>query len=424
MEIYKVGGAVRDKLLGLPVSDTDWVVVGATPEEMLGLGYLQVGRDFPVFLHPVTHQEYALARTERKTAPGYKGFQVHATPDVTLTEDLQRRDLTINAIAETPTGTLIDPFNGQADLRDKVLRHVSAAFTEDPVRILRVARFAARFAPHGFTIAAETLALMQQMVAAGEVDALVPERVWTEWARALAEASPTTFVRTLRDCGALSRLVPELDQLFGVPQPAQHHPEIDTGDHTLMVLDVAARLSSDPRMRFAALMHDLGKGTTPANEWPHHIGHEERGATLVENICKRFRIPNDYRELAMLVSRYHLHCHRAQQLKTTTLLKTLMNIDAMRRPERFELFLLACEADARGRLGMENDPYPQADVFRNACNAAISIDTKILVDQGFQGEKFAKELYDRRLAAIKRLNLVDDDPVDQDAGNLSKEEGL
>lgn len=401
MDIYKVGGAVRDKLLDLDVTDTDWVVVGATPEDMLRLGYKQVGRDFPVFLHPVTHEEYALARTERKTGPGYKGFQVHATPDVTLEEDLLRRDLTINAIAETADGKLIDPFNGVADVRNKILRHVSPAFVEDPVRILRVARFAARFAPNGFSIADETLALMQKMVMAGEVDALVPERVWTEWVRALSEKAPSAFFRVLRDCGALARLVPELDALFGVPQTAEYHPEIDTGVHVLMVVDRATTLSNDPRVRFAALMHDLGKGETPADEWPRHLGHEERSVKLVQNVCDRFRIPNDFRELAVLVARYHAHCHRAQALKPTTLLKTLMSIGALRRPERLEQFLLACEADARGRLGKENDAYPQAQLFRDACKAAASVSTQELVDAGFQGETFAKELYQRRVDAIR-----------------------
>lgn len=375
--------------------------MGASPSDMLQLGYRQVGRDFPVFLHPITHQEYALARTERKTGPGYKGFEVHATPNVTLEEDLQRRDLTINAIAQTPDGVLIDPFNGIADVRNKILRHVSVAFAEDPVRILRVARFAARFSEHGFTIADETLALMREMVSKGEVDALVSERVWAEWGRALSEKAPSAFLRVLRDCGALARLIPELDALFGVPQTAEYHPEIDTGVHVLMVLDVAATLSSDPRMRFAALMHDLGKGETPADQWPRHIGHEERSVDLVQNVCNRFRIPNDFRELAVLVARYHTHCHRATELKPTTLLKTLMSLDALRRPERFELFLLACEADARGRLGMKNSTYAQAQLFRDACKAAAAVSTEELIKAGLQGEGFAKELYKRRAAAIR-----------------------
>ncbi|MEO6697163.1 MAG: multifunctional CCA addition/repair protein [Gammaproteobacteria bacterium] len=398
MEIYQVGGAVRDTLLGLPVTDHDWVVVGATPAEMEARGFKLVGADFPVFLHPQTHEEYALARTERKTAPGYKGFTVHAAPDVTLEEDLKRRDLTINAIAMCEDGKLIDPFNGAQDLKNRILRHVSPAFAEDPVRILRVARFAARFVE--FHIADETNVLMREMVNNGEVDALVAERVWAELERALGEISPSRFFDVLRQCGALARLFPEIDRLYGVPQPAQYHPEIDTGVHVMMVLDQATRLSSDARVRFAALLHDLGKGTTPKEEWPRHIGHEQRSVELVKDICKRFRVPNDYRDLAVLVAKYHGDCHRADELRPATLLEKLEALDALRRPERFEQFLLACQADIRGRPGYEDDPYPQADIFRAALRAYNSVDPQPLATAGFNGEAMARELRRLRLEAI------------------------
>ncbi len=311
METYLVGGAIRDELLGRPVTERDWVVVGATPDAMTERGYKPVGRDFPVFLHPETREEYALARTERKTGPGYRGFVVHAAPDVTLEDDLRRRDLTINAIARTPDGEIIDPWGGRDDLERRVLRHVSPAFAEDPVRILRVARFAARFADHGFTVAPETLALMREMVAAGEADALVAERVWQETRGALVEDRPEVFIETLRECGALARVYPELDRLFGVPQPPKWHPEIDTGVHLLMCMAQAARLSAEPRVRFAVMLHDLGKGTTPKSIWPSHRGHEERGVGLINALCQRIRAPKDYRELAVLVSRHHGRCHRA-----------------------------------------------------------------------------------------------------------------
>ncbi|MEJ2509473.1 MAG: multifunctional CCA addition/repair protein, partial [Gammaproteobacteria bacterium] len=366
MDIYLVGGSVRDKHLGLPVADRDWVVVGATAEDMLRAGYRQVGRDFPVFLHPQTGEEYALARTERKTAPGYTGFNVHAAPDVTLEQDLQRRDLTINAMAETPEGELIDPYHGMSDLQARVLRHVSPAFVEDPVRILRVARFAARLVPLGFGIAEETLALMREMVANGEVDALVPERVWAELVRALGESRPSRFFEVLRECGALARLLPEVDRLFGVPQPEQHHPEIDTGVHVMMVVDQAARLSPEPAVRFAALVHDLGKGITPREQWPRHVEHEARGVPLVEALCERYKVPNDFRDLAVLVTRYHLHYHRAAELRPGTLLDLFQSLDAFRRPERFEQFLLACEADARGRPGYEERDFDQPKILRAA----------------------------------------------------------
>jgi tRNA nucleotidyltransferase (CCA-adding enzyme) len=402
MQIYKVGGCVRDALLGLAVKDNDWVVVGATPRQMIEAGYKPVGKDFPVFLHPETHEEYALARTERKTAPGYTGFAFHADPDVSLEEDLLRRDLTINAMAESETGELIDPYHGRDDLQQRVLRHVSPAFVEDPVRILRVARFAARLDPFEFRVADETLALMRAMVDNGEVDALVPERVWQETVRALSEMVPTRFFEVLRDCGALAKLFPELEQLYGVPQPAEHHPEIDTGVHSMMVLEQATRLSEDTAVRFAALVHDLGKGTTPEEEWPKHVAHEERGVPLVKALCLRLKVPNDFRDLAVLVTRYHLHYHRAAELLDSTFLDTLQALDAFRRPQRFEQWLLACEADSRGRPGYENKTYEQPAIFRQAFAAAAAIDAGELVKQGLQGEAIAKELAHRRLAAIKQ----------------------
>ncbi|OBS09668.1 multifunctional CCA addition/repair protein [Acidihalobacter prosperus] len=400
---FLVGGAVRDRLLGLPVRERDWVVVGSTAEEMRRLGFKQVGKDFPVFLHPRTGEEYALARTERKTAAGYYGFAVHASPDVTLEEDLQRRDLTINAMAEADDGRLIDPYGGRQDLEKRLLRHVSPAFVEDPVRILRVARFAARLAPQGFVIAEATLALMREMVAAGEVDALVPERVWQELARALAAPAPEAFFETLRDCGALARLMPELDRLWGVPQPPQWHPEIDTGLHTLLVLQQAARLSPEPTVRFAALLHDLGKGTTPPAQWPKHHGHEQRGERLVLDVCARFRAPNEFRDLARLVAREHGNAHRALALRPDTVLKLLEGSDAFRRPERFEQFLLACEADARGRPGFESRPYPQADFLRAALAAARAVPVQPLVAQGHKGPQLAEHLHGARADAIAAL---------------------
>jgi len=400
MDVYLVGGAVRDKLLGLKPKECDWVVVGATPAEMLNLDYKQVGKDFPVFLHPETHEEYALARTERKTAPGYYGFDVHAAPDVTLEEDLLRRDLTVNAIAETPDGELIDPFNGQQDIQHKILRHVSPAFSEDPVRILRVARFAARFAHLGFSVAPETNDLMQNMVEAGEVDALVPERVWAETSKALSEQTPSRFFEVLRECGALEKLFPEIDRLFGVPQPEKHHPEIDTGVHTMMVLEQAAKLSPDNEIRFAALLHDLGKGTTPKNEWPRHISHEQRGVPLVTELCSRYRVPNNYRELAELVAQYHLHYFRIGEMRPDTIVKTLQNLDAFRRPERFEQFLIACESDSRGRKGFENKKPEQTEMFREVHQAAASISTEIIVKQGLTGAAIGKELQKLRAEAV------------------------
>ena len=400
MDIFLVGGAVRDKLLGLKPEEHDWVVVGSTPDEMLNLGYKQVGKDFPVFLHPETHDEYALARTERKSAPGYHGFDVHAAPDVTLEEDLLRRDLTVNAIAETPNGELIDPFNGQQDLQYKILRHVSPAFSEDPVRILRVARFAARFAHLDFTVAPDTNDLMQTMVNAGEVDALVPERVWTETNKALGEQTPSRFFEVLRECGALKKLFPEINNLFGVPQPEKHHPEVDTGVHTMMVLEQAAKLSTENEVRFAALLHDLGKGTTPKNEWPKHIAHEQRGVPLVKDLCNRYRVPSNYRELAELVTQYHLHYFRIGEMRPDTIVKTLEKLDAFRRPERFEQFLIACESDSRGRLGFEDKKPEQTEMMSRLYRAAAKINTEALIKQGLSGAAIGKELQTLRVEAV------------------------
>ena len=400
MKFYKVGGCVRDRLLNLPLKDVDWVVVGAEAQQLIDAGYKAVGKDFPVFLHPKTHEEYALARTERKTAPGYSGFQFHAAADVTLEEDLKRRDLTINAIAESEHGEIIDPYNGLADLKQRVLRHVSEAFAEDPVRILRLARFAARFSPLGFRIASETRVLMRSMVDNGEVDALVPERVWQETQRALGEAAPREYFEALRECGALARLFPELDNLYGVPQPKEHHPEIDTGLHTMLVLEQACKLSNDSKVRFAALLHDLGKATTPQEEWPKHIAHEARGVPLVEALCQRYKVHRDYRELAQLVAEYHLHFHRAAELTDKTFLKTLKALDAFRRPERFDAFLLACEADSRGRPGYEDRKLLQPAIFHAAFAAANAIDAQQMVQQGLHGKQIAEALDRQRVAAI------------------------
>ncbi len=402
MQRYLVGGAVRDQLLNYPVKEKDWVVVGATAVEMLALGYQQVGRDFPVFLHPETRDEHALARTERKSAPGYRGFEVHASPDVTLEEDLVRRDLTINAMAQDEQGHIIDPYHGQRDLELKLLRHVSPAFSEDPVRILRVARFAARYAHLGFRVADETMELMRQMVADGEVDALVAERVWQEFHRALGERHPETFLQTLRECDALKVILPEIDALFGVPQPVEHHPEIDTGIHTLMVLQQACRLSAEPITRFAALCHDFGKALTPKEEWPSHHGHEAGGVKPVQQLCKRLRVPNEFRELAVLTAEYHLHVHRAFELKKNTLLKTIERLDGIRKPERFEQFLLACTADSRGRPGYEDRPYPEADYYRQALQIIQSVDIQPLKEAGLQGKDMADAIQTARLSALRR----------------------
>jgi tRNA nucleotidyltransferase (CCA-adding enzyme) len=405
MQTYLVGGAVRDQLLGLPVRERDWVVVGATPAELEKLGYRRVGRDFPVFLHPVTAEEYALARTERKTGPGYRGFAVHSDPDVTLEEDLRRRDLTINAMAQAPDGSVIDPAGGRAHLAARVLHHVSDAFREDPVRILRVARFAARLHDLGFRVAPATRQLMREMVAAGEASALVPERVWQETAAALAEPRPDVFLQVLRDCGALAVVFPEVDALFGVPQPPEWHPEVDTGVHTCLCLHEAARLGFSAEVRFAVLVHDLGKGTTPKAGLPRHVGHEERSVALVEALCRRLAVPNRFRDLAVAVARDHGICHRALELKPATLLRLLERLDAFRRGARVREFLDACEADSRGRTGLEERPYPQRELILAAWEAAMAVDARTVAQRNPAGEALTGEalgaaIRDARLAAV------------------------
>ena len=402
MKRYLVGGAVRDALLGRRVLDHDWVVVGATPQELLDAGYTAVGQDFPVFLHPVTHEEHALARTERKTAPGYRGFEVHADPSVTLEDDLLRRDLTLNAIAQDEHGTLIDPHGGQQDLEAKVLRHVSPAFCEDPVRILRVARFAARF--EDFHVAAETEALMRQMVEAGEVDALVPERVWQELSRGLMERRPARMFEVLRACGALARLLPEVDRLWGVPQRADYHPEIDTGVHLMMVLDMAARLAASLPVRFACLGHDLGKGTTPADVLPRHLGHEQRSVDLVRALCARLKVPVACRELAEVVAREHGNVHRSAEFGAAAIVRLLERCDAIRRPERFAELLLACECDARGRLGLGESAYPQRERLGHALALATRVDTAMVAEQasarGLSGPALGEAIRAARAQAV------------------------
>ncbi len=406
MKIYMVGGAVRDALLGLPVQDRDWVVVGATPEDMAAQGFRPVGRDFPVFLHPDTHEEYALARTERKSGRGYRGFVVHAAPDVTLEEDLARRDLTINAIAanagEISAGALFDPYFGQRDLQKRVLRHVGDAFREDPVRILRVARFAARFTD--FAVAPETTQLMREMVDAGEADHLVPERVWQELARGLMEVQPSRMFAVLRSCGALAVLLPEVERLWGVPQRAEYHPEVDTGVHLMMVLDMSARLNAPLGVRFACLTHDLGKGTTPHELLPRHLGHEQRSAKLLRGVCERLRVPVDCRELADVVAREHGNIHRSGELNAAALLRLLERCDAIRKPERFEDVLLACECDARGRLGFEESAYPQRARLLAAMRAARAVDTAPLaadaVARGLKGPQVGEQIHAARAQAI------------------------
>ena len=398
MQVYLVGGAVRDKHLGLPVQDRDWVVVGATPQDMEAQGYQRVGKDFPVFLHPGTHEEYALARTERKTALGYKGFAVHAAPDVTLEQDLLRRDFTVNAIAQHEDGTLIDPYNGVADLRAGILRHVSPAFGEDPVRILRAARFVARF---GFSIAPETLELMRGMVANGEVDALVAERVWQELARGLMEKSPSRFFTTLRECGALAKILPEVDALFGVPQPEKHHPEIDCGIHTLLVLDDAAQHGYALEVRFAALTHDLGKGNTPQEILPRHIGHEQRSVDLLRGLCERLRVPGECRDLGLLVARYHGDIHRAPELRADTLVRLFHSCDVWRKPERFTQVLQACMSDARGRTGHEQDDYPQAAYLLRALQAAQAVNAGEIARNCADKAKISECLRLARVAAVE-----------------------
>jgi tRNA nucleotidyltransferase (CCA-adding enzyme) len=412
MQIYLVGGAVRDALLGRPVHDHDWVVVGGTPEEMTAQGYLPVGRDFPVFLHPQTREEYALARTERKTARGYHGFTMHAAPDVTLEEDLARRDLTINAIAQPAdaagtggAGSLIDPFHGQQDIQRRVLRHVTDAFREDPVRILRVARFAARFAD--FSVAPDTLRLMRDMVDAGEADALVAERVWQELSRGLMEKKPSRLFEVLRACGALQKLLPEVDRLWGVPQRADHHPEVDTGVHLMMVLDMSARLGASLPVRVACLMHDLGKGTTPADVLPRHIGHEQRSAQLLKQVCERLRVPVECRELADVVAREHGNIHRSGELNAAAVVRLLERCDAFRKPKRFEEVLLACECDARGRLGLEEETYAPKARLRSALDVALQVQTQEIAAKaqqaGLAGPKVGEMIQQARVAAVARV---------------------
>lgn len=404
MKIYLVGGAVRDELLGLSVKEKDWVVVGATPQDMIAAGFQPVGRDFPVFLHPETHEEYALARTERKTGLGYLGFDTWFAPDVTLEQDLQRRDLTINAIAKDPQSReLIDPYGGSADVQARKLRHVSPAFVEDPLRVLRVARFAARFASLGFTVAEETLQLMRRMADSGELETLTPERVWRELHLALAAPQPQRFLAVLRQCGALKVVLPEVDALFGVPQPERWHPEIDTGVHVLMVMEQAARLSSDPAVRFAALTHDLGKGTTPPQHWPRHHGHEARSAELLERLCERLRVPNEYRDVGLAVARYHGLAHRAMELRSSTLLELLENLDAFRRPVRLQQFLLACEADMRGRKGFEERAYPQAAYVQQARDTAAAVKPDWAKIQDMGGDKIAEHVRRARIHALEQL---------------------
>ena len=404
MKTYLVGGAVRDELLGLPIRERDWVVVGARPEDLVAQGYRAVGKDFPVFLHPQTNEEHALARTERKTGPGYRGFVTHFSPDVTLEQDLERRDLTINAIAQDPdSGELIDPFHGQRDAQERWLRHVSPAFVEDPVRVLRIARFAARFAPLGFQIAPETLALMREIAARGELDALVSERVWQETQRALEMPQPRRYFEVLREANALAVVFPEIDALYGVPQPEQWHPEIDSGLHTMMALEQATHLSEDPVVRFAVLTHDLGKGTTPRAQWPRHIAHEERGVALVDRLCDRLRIPNEYRELAVLASRHHLNVHRVAELRTSTVLDLLETTDAFRRAARFNQLLIACEADARGRKGLEDRDYPQAAYLRVAREIAASVTLAPEEIAELSGPQIGARLREKRMAALAAL---------------------
>ena len=403
MKIYRVGGAVRDKLLNYVSDENDWLVVGATPEKMVELGYLPVGNDFPVFIKPDTGEEYALARTERKSGHGYGGFTFHAAADVSLEEDLVRRDLTINAMAEDNEGQLYDPYNGQADLDKKILRHVSEAFTEDPLRVLRVARFAARYHHLGFTIAPETMELMTAIASSGELDYLVAERVWKETDRALGERSPDIFIDVLRQCGALDVLFPEVARLFGVPQRADYHPEIDTGIHTLMALQQSVRLSNSSKIRFSVLVHDLGKGITPDHVLPSHRGHEARGVPLVNDVCDRFKVPNDVRQLALVVTEYHLMCHKAQELKPETIVNLLKGVGALKSRERLEDFILCCEADARGRTGFEDREYPSSDYLRAALDGISDISVADLVEAGIDGAEIGRQLHLRRTARMSEI---------------------
>lgn len=400
MKTYLVGGAVRDSLLGIPIKERDWVVVGTTAQKMLDLGFKSVGKEFPVFLHPKTKDEYALARTEKKVARGYHGFEFHADSNVTLAEDLKRRDLTINAIAQDDDGTIIDPFNGQKDLKNKILRHVSDAFAEDPVRILRIARFASRFAD--FSIAPETMKLMQNMVEAGEVNALVIERIWRELEQALSEKHPERSIEVLRECGALKIILPEIDNLFGVPNPAEWHPEIDSGIHTLMSLKIAVKLTNDVSIRFAVLVHDVGKAKTDKELLPEHHGHAKTGVALVKALCERLHVPSKFQDLAELVTKHHDAPYKIYEFSPNAILRLLEKLDAFRRPERFEKFLIACEADARGRAGFENRPFPEADHLRKIFAAIANIDTKEIVAK-YSGGKIAQAIHDVRLKLIKEI---------------------
>lgn len=401
LQTYLVGGAVRDELLGLPVVDRDWVVVGATIEQLLEDGFQQIGSDFPCFLHPQTKEEYALARTERKSASGHTGFICDFHQDITLEEDLLRRDLTINAIAKSIDGEYIDPYGGRADLEAKVLRHVSDAFVEDPLRVLRVARFAARYAGLGFTVHPDTMALMKSLVHSGELNSLTAERVWKEMSRALDSTRPSEFFLILRECGALAILLPEVEALFGVPQPKEHHPEIDTGSHVMMVIDRARQLFNMPQVTWAALMHDLGKGVTPEDKWPQHICHEINGVSLVKEVCQRYKLPKDYTQLALLVCEHHLRCHKVLEMKPNKILRLLEELDGFRRPERLEQFVRACEADAKGRLGYENEEYPQAQLLLNCGKVARNINIKPLQDEGYEGLNLAEKIRELRISAIK-----------------------
>jgi len=401
MKTYLVGGAVRDHLLNFPVKEKDWVVIGETPESMLAKGFNPVGKDFPVFLHPQTHDEYALARTERKTAPGYKGFTIHASPKVTLEEDLIRRDLTINAMAMATDGTIIDPYNGRRDLEQGIFRHVSPAFSEDPVRILRVARFAARYTHLGFKLAHETRDLMRQMVNKGETESLVAERVWAELHKALLEKTPTAFFYTLRDCRALASIFPEIDRLFGVPQPEKYHPEIDTGIHCLMVLEQASILSAKAEVRLAALLHDLGKAVTPPAKWPGHHGHEQKGLPILDVFCERLRVPRQFKSLCRLVMHYHTHCHRVYELRASTITELLQALGVFKSQNSLADFLLACEADMKGRAGFEQRPYPQADYLTGAAEAAARVTVAEINTDQLQGAEIGQAIRQLRIKAVK-----------------------
>ncbi len=403
LNIYLVGGAVRDKLLNRKVIERDYLVVGATVEQMLALGFTAVGKDFPVFLHPKTKEEYALARTERKQGTGYTGFVCYAEPDVTIEQDLERRDLTVNAIAMDDDGTLIDPYNGIKDLNDRILRHVSNAFSEDPLRVLRVARFAARYYDYGFTIAEETLALMKDIAKSGELKALSAERIFKEMQRSIEESHPEVFFEVLRSCDALNEIWPELDALWGVPNPAEHHPEICSGIHTMMVLKQAVKLSPLGEVRFAALCHDLGKGITPKEKWPKHYGHEKSGLKLVEKTCKRLKVPNHYKWLALKTCEFHLHAHRAFELKASTILRLFEHLNVFRKPDGLNLFLQVCQADYNGRLGAEEKPYPQADFLQQSAQAALKVDAKAFIEQGVQGKAIKEQMDIERIKAIQEI---------------------